>query len=245
MGRDTRIADKLRAADLDVVEVAGWQVRGSDSFDPQGFVWHHTAGPSRGNAPSLGVCTNGRPGLSGPLCNVFLARDGVVYVVAAGRANHAGAGNWGGLSGNRSVYGLEIENIGTSAEPWKPFILDRAAQIAAALISDHHLCCMHKEWAPRRKVDMHTVSGRDMRARVAMIHNGHPLTPPVSWPDLTGLGVPTMFLTLEGVGLFAMIEGNLVQLAPAEYDQARKNSIGVPTMWLTGKAAREMHDKLN
>lgn len=63
--RDTLIASKLRGAGLKVVEVAGWQNRGSDNFNPKGFVWHHTAGPAKGNAPSLAICTNGRSGLPG------------------------------------------------------------------------------------------------------------------------------------------------------------------------------------
>jgi hypothetical protein len=174
MSRDLGLADKMRDAGLDVVEVAGWQTRGSSSFSPRGFVWHHTAGPRTGIAPSLGVCINGRRDLPGPLCNLFLDRAGTVYVVASGRANHAGAGSWAGLTGNASVYGLEIENVGTPAEPWSPLILDIAARIAAATGVDHELACLHREWAPRRKVDLHTVTGRDMRARVAQLRNPRP-----------------------------------------------------------------------
>lgn len=168
MARDTAIADKLRHDPVlvsQVVEVAGWQTRGSEVFNPQGFVWHHTAGRREGNSPSLGVCTNGRKGLSGPLCNVFMARDCTLYVVAAGRANHAGAGSWAGLSGNTSVYGLEIENVGQSSEPWTVRQLDVAARVASALGVPTGNMCLHKEWTSR-KVDMHTISGAAMRQRV-------------------------------------------------------------------------------
>lgn len=164
MGYDTGIANRLRAKGLNVVEVAGWQTRGSSSFNPKGFVWHHTAGPSKGNAPSLTICTYGRAGLAGPLCNVFQARDNTIYVVAAGRANHAGAGNWKGLSGNSTVYGLEIENTGTGSEPWRSDQLDTAAKVAAALLGNPEMSCHHKEWTSR-KIDMHTVGGPDMRTR--------------------------------------------------------------------------------
>lgn len=167
MPRDLTIADKLRADPVlvsRVVEVAGWQSRGSESFDPEGFVWHHTAGASSGNSPSLNVCIHGRAGLAGPLCNVFLARDGTVYVVAAGRANHAGAGGWAGLAGNSAVYGLEAENDGR--QPWTATQLDLAARIASALGTATDKMCMHREWAPRRKPDMHTETGDAMRARV-------------------------------------------------------------------------------
>lgn len=164
MGYDTGIAGRLRRAGLKVVEVAGWQTRGSSTFNPRGFVWHHTAGPAKGNAPSLTICTYGRAGLPGPLCNVFQARDNTIYVVAAGRANHAGTGGWKGLSGNSSVYGIEIENVGTGAEPWRPDQLDTAARVAAALLGNPEMSCHHKEWTSR-KIDMAVVSGVEMRQR--------------------------------------------------------------------------------
>jgi hypothetical protein len=115
MGRDTGIASRLRDAGLRVVEVDDWQARGSSDFGPKGSVAHHTAGSSSGATPSLNTCINGRPDLAGPLCNVFQSRepDGrdIAYVVAAGKANHAGEGSWNGLTGNASVYGLETEHI--------------------------------------------------------------------------------------------------------------------------------------
>jgi hypothetical protein len=40
---------------------------------------------------------------------VYLDRAGVAVVVAAGRANHAGAGNWRGLVGNSALFGTEAE----------------------------------------------------------------------------------------------------------------------------------------
>lgn len=184
MARDLGIANRLRAAGLNVVEVAGWQTRGSDSFNPRGSVDHHTAGPRSGNAPSLSVCINGRADLPGPLCNVLVGRDNTCYVIAAGRANHAGSGGWKGLSGNASVFGVERENVGTGAEPWRPDQTDAAARIHAALISNHGadsaLVCEHKEWAPRRKVDAFGVDGNQMRLLVAkyLAGGGTPVAPP-------------------------------------------------------------------
>lgn len=186
MGYDTGIADRLRSQGLNVVEVAGWQSRGSSSFSPRGFVWHHTAGPKTGNTPSLGVVTYGRAGLSGPLCNVYQARDNTCYVVAAGRANHAGEGSWRGLSGNSTVYGLEIENVGTQDEPWRLDQLFVAAKVAIALLGDNvDMMCHHKEWAPKRKIDMHTVTGEQMRdiAR-AILSNGGSSVPDPSVPPV-------------------------------------------------------------
>lgn len=170
MPRDTGIAQRLRNFGLTVVEVNGWRTRGSDAFNPRGSVDHHTAGPRKGNAPSLGVCINGRADLPGPLCNVLVGRDNTCYVVAAGRANHAGSGGWGGLSGNASVYGVERENVGDGSEPWTLAQYDVAARVHAALVSAAggraDLVCEHKEWAPRRKVDAWGVDGNVMRQLV-------------------------------------------------------------------------------
>ena len=183
MGRDLGIADRLRAAGLNVVEVAGWQTRGSDSFNPRGSVDHHTAGPRNGNAPSLNICVNGRTGLPGPLCNVLVGRDNTCYVVAAGKANHAGLGGWRGLVGNSSVFGVERENVGTGAEPWRPDQTETAAKVHAALISVHgansELVCEHKEWAPRRKIDAYGVDGDQMRSMVRVfLGKPNPIPPP-------------------------------------------------------------------
>lgn len=167
-GRDTGIADRLRAAGLKVVEIDGWKTRGSSTFSPKGSVDHHTAGGRSGNAPSLGICINGRSDLPGPLCNVLIGRDGTCYVIAAGRANHAGAGGWRGLTGNSSMFGIERENVGTTAEPWTPQQTEIAQRAHAALIRGiknpvPELVCEHKEWAPTRKSDAHTITGATMR----------------------------------------------------------------------------------
>jgi hypothetical protein len=175
---DTGIADRLRGAGLEVVECAGWQTRGSSSFDPRGSCDHHTAGPASGDAPSLNTVIHGRPDLAGPLCHVLIGRySNTCYVVAAGRANHAGSGGWGGLTGNSSVYGIERENVGTTAEPWRPDQTDAAARAHAALIrgrADAGAVCRHAEWAPSRKIDTHSLAGDDLRARVASYLTGGP-----------------------------------------------------------------------
>lgn len=188
--RDLQIANRLRARGLTVVETAGWTTRGSESFNPCGSVDHHTAGPRSGNAPSLGVVTNGRSDLPGPLCNVLVGRDNTCYVIAAGRANHAGTGSWRGLSGNSSVYGVERENVGTPAEPWRDDQSLTAALIHAALIegrSDASSVCLHKEWAPKRKIDAHSIKGDDLRHVVALVlaqwAGGAPAPAPTPAPD--------------------------------------------------------------
>jgi N-acetylmuramoyl-L-alanine amidase len=174
--RDTGIADRLRAAGLAVVEIDGWTTRGSDSFNPRGLVWHHTAGGANGNAPSLEICIYGRSDLPGPLCNVMVGRDNTMFVIAAGTANHAGSGGWRGLSGNSSVYGIEHENVGTQAEPWRPDQIDAAANAAAALIRGRagaDTVCRHAEWTTR-KIDTHDIDGNDFRNLVAQYLAGGP-----------------------------------------------------------------------
>jgi len=197
--RDTGIADRLRAAGLKVVEINGWRTRGSDGFTPRGSVDHHTAAGPTGNAPSLSVVINGRAGLSGPLCNVLIGRDNTCYVVAAGRANHAGLGGWKGLSGNSSVFGVERENVGTPAEPWRPDQTFVAAACHAALIRgcarpDAELVCGHKEWAPTRKIDCHSVDYNAFRGLVSAALNPTPVAPPPT-PPPPPPAVPTAGVT--------------------------------------------------
>lgn len=185
--RDTGLADRLRAEGLKVIEVDGWKTRGSDTFHPRGSVNHHTAGPLKGNAPSLGVCINGRSDLPGPLCHVMLARDLTCYVIAAGRANHAGKGGWKGLAGNSNVYGLEVENTGLSNEPATPELLDAMHRVHAAFLRgiDNHdvgLVCQHEEWAPTRKIDFHDLAFEAFRNGVAARLASNPNQPEDDMP---------------------------------------------------------------
>src|SRR6267143_1121918 len=114
----------LLDAGLRVAEQPGWQTRGRGDVERiRGVICHHTAGSRTGNMPSLGIVTNGRPDLPGPLSQLCLGRDGTFFIVAAGRSNHAGAGNWQGLtSGNTNFIGIEAENTGFTsgpkADPW-------------------------------------------------------------------------------------------------------------------------------
>ncbi|GFO83275.1 MAG: hypothetical protein A49_29020 [Methyloceanibacter sp.] len=74
----------LRDAGLNVAEQSGWKTRGHGNMGAvKGVMCHHTVGPLTGNMPSLNVITNGRRGLSGPLAQIGLGRDGTCYVVAA------------------------------------------------------------------------------------------------------------------------------------------------------------------
>lgn len=234
MGRDTNIATKLKAAGLRVVETNGWQTRGSNVFSPRGSVNHHTASGPRGSAPSLGVCINGRSDLSGPLCNVLQSREAdgadIFFVIAAGRANHAGPGGWRGLSGNSSVYGLEIEHTGVDPLPESRQRL--AARCHAALgrgLFDERFVCQHFEWAtPKgRKTDAAThVDPGQFRSVVGSFMR-NPLIPSVPPPPDPGRIFPDMIMigTTEGK-YFLLTEAKTQQVPAEEYFELA--TMGVP-----------------
>lgn len=188
MPYDLRLPKRLKRAGLEPEVVHGWDTRGSSSFNPKGHVNHHTAGGRNGAQPSLNICINGRSDLPGPLCNIFLPREESrrVIVVAAGRANHAGSGGWGGLSGNSSVYGVECEHVGTAAEPLSALRYDNMVRIAAAVAHDQfgaNMVCQHREWAPRRKPDFtaaHIPDGNRFRNDVQAMMNA--ITSPAPKP---------------------------------------------------------------
>lgn len=165
----TRIPSDLARFGLRVELVPGWESRGSAAFAPACVVDHWTAGPRGATGrPSLNVVVNGRAGLAGPLCNVYLARDGVCVVVAAGRANHAGAGGFRGLVGNSAAYGIEAECGGDG--DWTPAMLDAYPRLNAALLSglgrDASWVAGHNDWAPDRKIDIRDIIV-SVRARTA------------------------------------------------------------------------------
>lgn len=114
----TDLADACRAGGLTVIEEPGWTTRGHGPMvNVAGVVCHHTAGPATGDTPSLGVVVNGRSDLAGPLCNLYLSRSGVVHVVAAGLAYHAGVVFNDAMQGNGHTIGIEAEATGTSLWP--------------------------------------------------------------------------------------------------------------------------------
>jgi peptidoglycan hydrolase-like protein with peptidoglycan-binding domain len=176
----------LTNAGLRIAELDGWPNRGiSDMGTVRGVMCHHTAGPSTGNMPSLNVLVKGRPGLAGPLCQLGLGRDGTYYVIAAGRANHAGAGKWRGIAtGNSSFIGIEAENSGLKSDRWPNVQLQAFFRGVAAILKridrDESMCCGHKEYAlpPGRKPDPHSLDMEVFRGEVAK-HMNAPMPPAV------------------------------------------------------------------
>lgn len=182
MGYQLWLPDVFRQAGLRVELMRGWETRGNATFNPFWLMEHHTASnKNAGNAPSLNVVINGRPDLPGPLCNYLTGRDGTIYVVAAGRANHAGIGSYpDGTTGNSRSFGNEAENDGVG-EPWPAVQMNAINRAAYAICKKMGWSADnvvgHKEYAlPRgRKVDP-TYDMNAHRATVATLL-GSPPTP--------------------------------------------------------------------
>lgn len=127
------LAERLRAAGLTVVEIDGWQARGrpasTGGFAPVGHLNHHTGSLDREGDPAddlayaKWLAFTGRPDLSAPLVQTALSLEGIVYVLAAGRSNHAGTAKASGSvaagDGNSLYSGTEWMLSGTQPIPAK------------------------------------------------------------------------------------------------------------------------------
>jgi hypothetical protein len=132
---------QLRAAGFKVVVVPGWRLRGrpasTGEFAPVGVLNHHTATSRKSSvAAVLALLVRGRSDLPGPLCQLGLGRDGTVFVVASGRANHAGTAKASGSvaagDGNKLYIGIEAFNDGVG-EPWNDLQYDTYVKLNAFL----------------------------------------------------------------------------------------------------------------
>lgn len=196
----TWMPEVLEAAGLKVALVPGWDSRGhGDMGAVAGVMCHTTVGARSGNMPSLRVLVDGRTGLSGPLAQLGLGRDGTYYVIAAGRCHHAGDGRWQGITaGNSRFIGIEGENTGRRDDRWPDVQLDAYRRGVAALLK--HLgqgaafCVGHREYAlpAGRKVDP-DFDMDEFRADVGRLLDGsqppHALIPAV---EPSGAGRPTL-----------------------------------------------------
>lgn len=138
---------RLTKAGLRVESVPGWRTRGRPgAFAPRGVLWHHTGGAADGLEYARWMALTGRPDLPAPLCQLSIGRDGTVYVLAAGRANHGGKARAAGPmpegDGNALYVGVECHNTGS--EGWRPSQRDAMVKVAAVLSeilgcgADHH-----------------------------------------------------------------------------------------------------------
>src|SRR5262245_17397953 len=118
----TDSADVLSAAGLKVVQYEGWESRarssgGFDSGKPWCVMWHHTASDTTPQNDADYMCHGSD---DRPIANALIARDGVVWLLAAGATNTNGKGgpltvSKGTIpadSMNTHGWGMEIANNG-------------------------------------------------------------------------------------------------------------------------------------
>lgn len=193
-----QIVDGLRAHGVVVHEAPGCWSRGNgQQFDLAnlGCSLHHTA-TAFGFAPSILV--NGRPDLSGPLCNTAGNVDGSVTLIAAFPANHAGAGGGRAMGPcprtrnfNRCMWGHEIVYPGTV--PMTPAQY-RTACILGGIVSgnrgrpnadwvrEHYETSETGKWDPGYAPNR-TYDGNRIRADVwPALHSGAPVPAPAPAP---------------------------------------------------------------
>lgn len=164
-------------------EYPGWQTRGRGPMgDVHGVIIHHTGSDSQSDSYLKFLAEIGRPddGIPAPLCNSATDMDGDVWLIAATRANHAGAGstatlthvidedyagtaykgpelkpgtdNIGGTAANGMYYGNEVRFDGGQPMTVKQFA--SAVRWAAAICDFHGWSAMsvigHREHTHRK-----------------------------------------------------------------------------------------------
>jgi hypothetical protein len=185
-----RLLRALRAEGLHVVEVGNWRTHNRSHkglWGPvNGVMIHHTV--TRGTQSTVELCRRGHSALPGPLCHGVIAKDGSVYLVGHGRANHAGLGdpdvlraviaersvlpvdNEATVDGNRHFYGFECENLGDGKDPWPAAQLEAIEKASAAVCRAHSWTARsvigHAEWQPG-KIDPRGFGMNDMRGRIS------------------------------------------------------------------------------
>lgn len=158
----------------------GWGRRGASGGAQMkavaGALWHHDVAPRSGTYPLRHMLRDGRKGLSGPLAHIGFDRDGVVHVIGAGKANHAGTGKVPGVvrnGGNTRLIGVEMTSAGTKPWDWTEAQLRQMPRLGAALSdifglsSSQHWA--HYEYSNGGKIDPAGLPGAmpGLRSRIA------------------------------------------------------------------------------
>ncbi|WEB44002.1 peptidoglycan-binding protein [Streptomyces yunnanensis] len=183
-----RLLAALRAEGVNVIEYGNWRSHNRNHKGPfgpvNGVMIHHTV--SSGTDASVRLCYDGYAELPGPLCHGVIAKNGDVYLISSGRANHAGRGDAGVLNavvaeralpatiannadGNTHFYGFECVNLGNGSDPWPEAQLDAIERVGAALCRAYGWSAAsvigHKEWT-NTKIDPRGFSMDTMRERI-------------------------------------------------------------------------------
>lgn len=255
--RVLELPDALRRYEVEPVLVAGWETRGNEyPTRPLGALRHWTAGALRVGIPSLQILTFGRSDLPGPLCAVGQERapadrDDRAYVVASGKANHAGAGLLNGIVGNYRLLGLEIEWAPQLGEGFSARRRDVSERIMAALAD----CCADPEWGDvgehreyalpaGRKIDTN-LDGDALRDRVqALLHPAPPVPAPTEEDEAMFLaklsGTPEVYLFEAGRMTHITSRQDVTDLATALGLPATEANLE-PATWANLVAGRTVH----
>ena len=161
----TWLADDLEAAGLQVVRYEGWTTRARSSGgyggQPLCVMWHHTASQTSPANDSYYMCHSSS---DRPICNLLVARDGVVWVLAAGATNTNGKGKAHNFSRgsvptdqmNQWAVGMELANNGVG----EPYVQQQIDAAFTASNTINRRCgnqpsdvCTHQHYAPDRKID--------------------------------------------------------------------------------------------
>lgn len=163
----TELANWLREAGLTVVEYDGWKTRARSSGGyapgrPWCVMWHHTASGPASDGISDARYIVSAP--TAPIANLYLQRNGTVWVIAAGATNTNGKGNSLRFSKgtvpadsmNLYALGVEMANDGVG-EPWPQAQVDAMFTLSnvinAKLGNLPSDVSTHANYAPGRKID--------------------------------------------------------------------------------------------
>lgn len=166
------VLEDLRREGVPVHYVAGWETRGSVSFDPQGVICHDTGGSANStDAGEIGVLLNGSTSAPAPIAQLYLSRTTGVHLVATGQCYHALTGWAGPLAGQGNPSLIGIEAAANPGRPWPAAQYRWYVQIVAAICRNrgwdpNTRVSGHKEHQPGEKVDPQGVDMSAFRAQV-------------------------------------------------------------------------------
>lgn len=144
---------------LKIVELPNWENNYSNgAFSPRGVLVHHTGsydkiGDTRDDLSyAKWMAFSGRPDLPPPLCNLALSAESVVYICAAGNANHAGKAKASGplpaMSDGAAIY-IGIEAMNSGSQGWGSKGRDASGRVITQYEGYVRLCaalCSYYGW---------------------------------------------------------------------------------------------------
>lgn len=194
----------LTAEGCTVVETNGWRTHNRNHKGPwgplHGVMIHHTAGVFDG---IVEYCRTGSAELPGPLSQVVIDKQGVIYLIGWGRANHAGGGDPavleavineesplpkshehqgsdGAVDGNAHFVGAECVNKGDGKDPWPAVQITAMQRFTAAVCRFYGWSARsgirHLDWSDY-KSDPAGVDWVKFQAAVQKLLDGKPSTP--------------------------------------------------------------------